>query len=115
LQQYQDAVKIAEEIGNLPIKAKVLNNIAATYRAKDDNDQALKNFTDALAIDGKLGNKADMASELLAIGMIWQKRNDNKKALAFVERAAKLFEECKMKDDLESANNVLEFLKSNKT
>ncbi|NMC06270.1 MAG: tetratricopeptide repeat protein [Candidatus Lokiarchaeota archaeon] len=115
LQQYQDALKIAEELGNLSIKAKVLNNIAAIYRAKDDNDQALKHFTDALAIDGKLGNKADMASELLAIGMIWQKRNDNKKALAFVDRAAKLFEECKLADDLEAAKKVLDFLKTNNT
>ncbi|MBN2152936.1 MAG: hypothetical protein JW839_15905, partial [Candidatus Lokiarchaeota archaeon] len=61
---------------------------------------------------GKLGNKADMAPELLAIGMIWQKRSDSKKALAFIERAAKLFEECGMQEDLASANKVLDFLKS---
>nr|MDO8112152.1 tetratricopeptide repeat protein [Candidatus Sigynarchaeota archaeon] len=114
LQKYNDALKIADLLENLPIKASILNNIGAILKAKGDDDQAIKVYTDALTIDGKLQNKADMASELLSIGLLWQKKNDNKKALAFLERAAKLFEETGLKEDLESANKIIVLVQGTK-
>ena len=55
LKLYEEALRIAEKLGNLSGKASTLNNIGEIYRAQENYPEALKRIEKALEILNKLG------------------------------------------------------------
>lgn len=59
LENYSEALKIDEQLGDLLGKANILNNIGMIYSAKRDYQNALTIFQQALDLYRKLGLKKD--------------------------------------------------------
>ena len=55
LKRYEEALRIAEQLGDLSGKAKRLNNIGTIYDAQGNYPEALKRYEEALEILNKLG------------------------------------------------------------
>ncbi|HLS71476.1 MAG TPA: tetratricopeptide repeat protein [Chitinophagaceae bacterium] len=92
LQNLQKANKIAKEIGDLGLEAKVLNNYGRIYRNMGDLAFALKNFEDALAINEKIGNELNQTINLTNISNLYYDLNDYDTALEYATKCLPIFE-----------------------
>jgi tetratricopeptide (TPR) repeat protein len=93
LKHYQESLRIAEQLGNLSIKAVYLNNIGMIYRVRGDYENALKHYQEALRIAEQLGNLKGKAAYLNTIGQTYKDRGDYENALKHYQEALRIAEQ----------------------
>ncbi len=102
-----DALKIAKEINNKPLEARILNNLGFIYRDQGDLADALGYFDKALAINEKLGDEVAQSVNLSSIAYLHYDLNDYENALDFALRCLPIFEKAKDEHRLTSLYNIL--------
>ena len=85
---YQQALEIANDLGDKENKGTILNNIGWIYDRKDDCDTALSFYQQALEITNDLGSKE--SAILNNIGLIYEKKREHEKALSFYWKALEI-------------------------
>ncbi|GAH77068.1 unnamed protein product, partial [marine sediment metagenome] len=78
---FEEAVQIAEQIGNLHKKALCLNIIGDIFREKWDYVEALKRYEEALLIADELGHLDEQIQILVIISKIYQAQKHYPEAL----------------------------------
>jgi len=90
LNRYEQALQIAEQLGDLRGKASFLNNIGEICRAQGNYPEALKRFDVALQIDEQLGDLSGKALRLNNIAMIYEAQGNYLEALKRFEEALEI-------------------------
>ncbi len=98
------ALKIFEQMKNLPYQAKVLLNTGITYMYMGNYEKATQYELKALAINEAINEKSNIASNAAALGALYARMKNFKNALAYNQKALALFQE--MKDELLVANTT---------
>ncbi|HAJ64683.1 MAG TPA: hypothetical protein DCP31_40140, partial [Cyanobacteria bacterium UBA8543] len=83
----QQALAIAQEIGDKAGAGITLNNIGAVYDNQGQYPQALKSYQQALAIAQEIGNKAGAGTALNNIGVVYNSQGQYSKALEYHQQA----------------------------
>jgi signal transduction histidine kinase/Tfp pilus assembly protein PilF len=94
------ALEIAERIGDQQGYADALNNIAWLYRNKGMYREAISHSSRAYKIYVELGNREGVAKALNSTGMIYWKISDYTQALDY------LLESCKISETLGNKNGI---------
>ena len=102
-----DALKIARDINNKPLEARILNNLGYIYRDQGDLADALNYFDKALAINEKLGDEVAQSVNLSSIAYLHYDLNDYENALDFALRCLPIFEKAKDEHRLTALYNIL--------
>ena len=87
----QMALKIARDINNKPLEARILNNLGYIYRDRGDLADALNHFEAALKINEKLGDEVAQSVNLASIAYLLYDLNDYENALEFALRCLPIF------------------------
>jgi len=90
LKNYEEALKIADEIGDLNVKATNLSSIGMIYYVKRDYENALKNYQEALGICEQRGDLNGKAANLTNIGGVHYELGDYLKALKNFDESLKI-------------------------
>lgn len=98
------ALKIFEQLKNLPFQARVLLNTGITYMYMGDYDNAIQYELRALAINERINEKNNIASNAAALAALYARMKNFKNALAYNQKALGLFQE--LKDELLVANTT---------
>ncbi len=88
----EQANKIAREVKNKPLEARVLNNFGYIYRDRGDLATALSYFEKALSINEKLGDEVTQAVNLSAISYLNYDLADYENALQFALKCLPIFQ-----------------------
>lgn len=102
-----ESLKVAREIKNKPLEARVLNNLGYIYRDRGDLADALNYFDSALAINEKLGDEVAQSVNLASIAYLHYDLNDYENALDFALRCVPIFEKAKDQHRLTALYNIL--------
>jgi signal transduction histidine kinase/DNA-binding response OmpR family regulator len=102
-----EAIKIAKEIKNPALEARVLNNFGGIYRDRGELAQALNYFEKALAINEKLGDEVTQAVNIANIAYLNYDLNDYDNALEFALRCLPVFEKAQDIHRLNSLYHIL--------
>lgn len=89
------ALKIARDVKNKPLEARVLNNFGNIYRDRGDLATALSYFEKALSINEKLGDEVTQSVTLAAIAYLNYDVGDYENALQFALRCLPIFQRAK--------------------
>lgn len=93
LQNYNEALKIEEELNNKSGIAKCLGRIGVIYQNQSDYTVALEYYAKALDIDETINNKTGVERHLGNIGIVYHRQGDYPKALDYYLRALKINEQ----------------------
>jgi tetratricopeptide (TPR) repeat protein len=91
LKNYEEALKLYQEIDEQANVAKALNNIGIIYKAQLNYPKALEYLKRASQIQSALGEQ-NAPVTLTNIGVIYFETGQDKKAFLYYEKAKKLFE-----------------------
>lgn len=103
----QEAMKIAKEIKNKPLEARVNNNMGYIFRDRGDLADALNCFINALVINEKLGDEVAQSVNLSSIAYINYDLNDYENALEFALRCLPIFQKAKDNHRLNALYHIL--------
>lgn len=103
LENFQEALKIRQEIKDLKGAARTTLNIGINYRNQGDYPKALDNYFKALKIYEKTDDKKGIGQAYNNIGTIYSKKNELPKALEYYFKSYKIGEESKNKQGMSSA------------
>ena len=90
MKRYEEALQIAEQLGDLQGKAVRLNNIGLIHKAQGNYPEALKRYEEALQINEQLGNLSGKAVRINNIGWIYEAQGNYPKALKMFEEALEI-------------------------
>lgn len=117
LDNYQKALEINEQIGNLQAQGNNYNNIGLVYYSIFDYPRALEYYQKTLRINERTGNKTNLANCLGNIGNIYNQLQDYTSALEYFEKALAISEELgnlrNIAGNLVNIGNVYTQLKNN--
>ncbi len=111
LNNYQEAIKIHEKLGELRGKGINLNNIGFILNKKGKIDEALRNYKEALDIADQLNDFKAKAIRLTNIGEILYEKGELDNALKNIQEALKINEQLGnlygKADDLNNIGRIL--------
>lgn len=90
LEQYFNALKVYQEIGQKPGISKAYNNIGIVYKSQSHREKALEYFKKALQIQNETGEQS-AAVTLTNIGVIYFELGDEIRALEYYNKAKNFF------------------------
>jgi tetratricopeptide (TPR) repeat protein len=93
LAKYEEALRIAEELGNGAGGAISLHQIGNLHYLRGEYDEALAKYEESLRIEEEMGDRARAAQSLHQIGMIHHDRGEPEEALAKYEESLGIEEE----------------------
>lgn len=93
LEQYQEALRIREELGERAALGTTLNHIGSLLLDRGEPDQALEYLLRALPLRQRAGHRRGEAETLDNIAVAWHHKGDHARALEFYHRAAQIAEE----------------------
>jgi tetratricopeptide (TPR) repeat protein len=93
LEFYNAGLKIAEEISDKPLQAKILGNIGIIHDELSDYPKALEYYNTGLKIAEELSDKDLQAKLLCNIGVVYDELSYYPKALEYYLKALKNFED----------------------
>jgi CHAT domain-containing protein/Tfp pilus assembly protein PilF len=93
LEHYQQALAIAQKIGNKATEGTTLNNIGLVHRNLGQYPQALENYQQALAIAQKIGGKTGESRTLNNIGAVYNSLGQYPQALEHYQQALAMTKE----------------------
>ena len=93
LEDYNKALEIAEQLGDLSGKATHLNKIGNIYYMRGDYDKALKKCDEALKIDEQLGDLSGKANRLNTIATIHYTQGNYPEAMKRYQEALIIVEQ----------------------
>ena len=111
MQTFEQALAIAQQIGDRAGEGTSLNNIGLIYRVTGDYPQALNYYERALAIAQEISDRAGEGRILNNIGFIYDSTGDYPQALNYYERALKIMESIGSPDQVVIRRNI-DFLRS---
>ncbi|MCG3260192.1 MAG: tetratricopeptide repeat protein, partial [Candidatus Heimdallarchaeota archaeon] len=88
---YEEALQIAEQLGDLSVKATILYNIGSIHSAQGNYPEALRRYEEALQINEQLGDLKRKATNLNNIGTIYYAQGNYPEALKKIEEALEIF------------------------
>lgn len=100
LQSAQEALKIAESIGNKKLQSTSLNFIGVIYRNLGKYDLSINTYNKALAIAEEVKDSVQIAYAYNNIGGIFRLEGNNKIALEYILKALGIFERKKDKQGM---------------
>lgn len=107
LAELHKALKIAKEIKEKRLEARVLNNFGNIYRELGDLAIALNYFEDALAINEVLNDKVAESVNLTSISQLLYDLNDFEAALEYALRCMPIFEQAHDTSRATTVYNIL--------
>ncbi|MGE5341325.1 MAG: tetratricopeptide repeat protein [Candidatus Omnitrophota bacterium] len=93
LKQYEQSLKIKEELENRAGVAKSLHQIGMIYQDRGDYASALEQYEQSLRIEEELGHRAGVAKSLHQIGNIYYLKGEYASALVQYGQSLKIREE----------------------
>ncbi len=90
LEYFNRSLKICQEVGNRPLMAGPLAQIANIHEKRRDHDQALKYYEEALTISEEFQDYSSVASTLHQIGMIHEEQHEFEKASEYYQGSMKI-------------------------
>jgi len=90
IQQFYDALKLSEKIGDKNSKSTLLNNIAAIYYHNDDHENALKYFIQSYELEKELGRELEVSKSLNNIAIIYNELGDYEESLQYYKDALEI-------------------------
>ena len=106
LENYQNALKLYQEIGDKNSISKAYNNIGVVYKSQLNQIKALEYFKKALKIQEEIGEQT-VPVTLTNIGVIYFEQNNFEAALNYYTNAKKGFEKIDNKRGYALLNNYL--------
>jgi len=103
----QEALKIAHDINNNPLEARVLNNLGYIYRDRGDLADALNHFEAALKINEITGDEVAQSVNLSSIAYLLYDLNDYENALEFALRCLPIFQKAQDVHRLNTLYHIL--------
>ncbi|MEW6265662.1 MAG: CHAT domain-containing protein, partial [Thermodesulfobacteriota bacterium] len=100
LEHYQQALRIAKEIGDKQGQGNSLGSIGLVYFSLGDYPKALEHCQQALKIAKEIGDKKGEGSDLGNIGIVYKNLGDYPKALEHHQQALKTFETLGTKSEI---------------
>ncbi|MBC7774649.1 MAG: tetratricopeptide repeat protein [Phycisphaerae bacterium] len=95
LENYQKALEINQNLGNLQGIGNNYNNIGLVYYSVLDYPRALEYYQKTLSINERTGNKTSIGNGLGNIGNIYYELNDFPRAIEYYEKALAIGESTK--------------------
>jgi len=90
---YEESLKIKEELGDKRGIAITLHQIGMVHHVKGEYEKAVSNYEESLKIKEELGDKRGIASTLHQIGMVHHDKGEYEKAVSNYEESLKIEEE----------------------
>jgi tetratricopeptide (TPR) repeat protein len=109
LQFYMEVLKINEQLGDLPEKAKTLNRMGILHFKDSRYDEARDLYQQALEISESLGDLGRTATILFNIARLAEEQDQVDKALAYYQRAADIYASL---GDIEGTTDSLDAINS---
>lgn len=106
LENYQNALKLYQEIDQKNSISKAYNNIGVVYKSQGNSAKALEYFKKALAIQEEIGEQT-VPVTLTNIGVIYFEQNNLNQAINYYNKAKKAFEKIDNKRGFALLNNYL--------
>src|SRR5262249_26223253 len=100
LDEYERALRIAQEIGDRPLLASILGNIGMTYSGEGDLPQALDYLQRSIGISEEIGAQRAVCQGLQSTGEIYFKQGEYARAVEVNERTASMSERIGLPDTL---------------
>ncbi len=100
LDELATALRIANEINNKDLRARVLNNLGRIYRELGDIANALRYFEDSLEINEELNNELNQTINLTNISNLYYDLGDYDTALEYAIKCLPIFERYKEEQPL---------------
>lgn len=100
LEELAIALRIADEIHNKDLRARVLNNLGRIYRELGDIANALRYFEDSLVINEELNNELNQTINLTNISNLHYDLGDYDTALEYAIKCLPIFERYKEEQPL---------------
>lgn len=98
LQYLLDALSYYEQKKNIPVQARILNNIALNYHYWKDYNRALQFYERARMINKKMGDYAGLAGVLNNIGETYKDKGDYKRAISYYQQVVVLADSAHLSD-----------------
>ncbi len=106
----QQALKIAQELGDEELKLQAFNNIALVYAGIGQPQQALEYYEQALPISREVGDRAGEAATLNNIASVYAGIGQPQQALEYYEQALPISREVGNRADEAATLNGLAYL-----
>ena len=100
----QQALKVAEKIGDKAGTGTTLTNIGDVYQAQGEGNPAISYYQQALALHREVGNKAGEGITLHHLGIAYWEMGKVRKAIAHLYEAVQIWES--IRPELDDANKV---------
>ena len=113
---YDKAMRIANDLGNLGIKAKIYNNMGGLSFGNNEFPEAINQYKKSLEVNEGINANPSVVKNLNNIGLSYQRLKDYEKADEYLQKAKKISDELGylwMKGEIELNLGDLEILKGN--
>ena len=107
IQEYEEALKICEELGFLPGKAMILNNMGNTYSEMGDSIKSLELNLQVMEIYEAAGDSMGLMTVYSNMAGIYNKMKLWTKSVEFGERSYRMATRMKSLEDIQSASGHL--------
>jgi CheY-like chemotaxis protein len=110
IDNFQKAIKINEELGNINAVKNLYVNVGMIYNEKENYEQALSCFRKSLQINEKLGKKQELVADLINIALVQQSMKNYIESNQNLEKSASLAQEV---NDISSLKNSYGMMSEN--
>lgn len=104
LRQFQQAVRLAEGLGDRASVASLLHRLGMRYQAIGEHDKALQCYKQSLRIAEEQGDRSLVAPSLHQLGTLYQALGEYDQALQYYDKSLRILEE--LNDRLGIANSL---------
>lgn len=87
--------------------SRILNNIAILYRQKEAYDKAIRIYNESLTIRQNLKDTLGIATTYMNMGLLYSYTDQMDQAISHLEKAAAIFLQKNVQDEVANCNNVL--------
>lgn len=100
MEAYFNGLKIAKEINEYILEAKIYSNLGNLYKALGQYEKALESFEKGLNYHKKIGDRISVAMDYTNIGNVYRKKRELEKALEYYSKSLAI------KKKLKSTNQI---------
>jgi tetratricopeptide (TPR) repeat protein len=109
-ERYEQALRIATELGRPTNQANSLLGLAEVARAQGNYDEANEHYEQALALVVPIGDRGNEAHSLVGLGHVAVAQGADARARPDVQRVATIFRQLRQRDSEREAMRVLKQL-----